>query len=104
MILTNKPDIEGKIIKEELGLVGGSIVNSRFFIRDFFAGIRKFLGREVIEYTELLNKGREKATERMIKQAEDLDANAIVNIRFQTSQITGEAAEIYVYGTAVKVA
>ncbi len=103
MILTNKPDVEGKVIQEELGLVGGSIVNSRFFIKDFFAGIRKFLGREVIEYTELLNKGRKIAIERMVKQAEDLGATAIVNIRFQTSQITGEAAEIYVYGTAVKV-
>lgn len=103
MILSNKPNIEGKVISEELGIVSGSMVNSRFFLRDFFAGIRKFLGRELIEYTELLEKGREKAIERMIEKAEQLGANAIVNIRFETSQITGEAAEVYVYGTAVKV-
>ena len=103
MDLTSRMYIEGKKISEEKGIVSGSIVNSRFFVRDLFAGIRKFLGREVIEYTELLEEGRIIAVNRMIKKAEDLGCNAIVNIRFQTSQITGEAAEIYVYGTAVKV-
>lgn len=103
MILSNKPDIEGKVIKEELGLVSGSIVNSRFFLRDFLAGIRKFLGRELIEYTELLDKGRATAIKRMEKQAEELGANAIVNIRFQSTEVVSEASEMFVYGTAVKV-
>lgn len=103
MILSNRPDIEGKVIQEELGLVSGSIVNSRFFLRDLFAGIRKFLGRELIEYTELLDKGREIAIQRMQKKAEELGANAIVNIRFQSSEVVREASEMFVYGTAVKV-
>lgn len=103
MILSNKPMIQGKPIQEEMGLVGGSVVNSRFFLRDVFAGIRKFLGRELVEYTDLLETGRQIAIDRMVEQAEDLGANAVVNIRFQTSQVVSQASEIFVYGTAVKV-
>lgn len=103
MILSNKPMIQGKVIEEEFGLVGGSVVNSRFFLRDFIAKIRKFLGRELVEYTDLLESGRQIAIDRMVEQAEELGANAVVNIRFQTSQVVSEASEIFVYGTAVKV-
>lgn len=88
---------------QELGLVEGNTVQSRFFIRDFLAGIRKMFGLEVIEYTELLNKARGVARERMIEQAEELGANAIVNVRYMTSEITEAASEVIIYGTAVKV-
>ncbi len=103
MILSNRPEIHGREIEEELGVVSGSIVNSRFFLRDFVAGIRKFLGRELVEYTQLLDRGRKTATERMIAQASSLGANAVVNVRFQSSEITRDASEVFVYGTAVKV-
>lgn len=103
MILSNKPDIEGKVIKEEFGLVEGNTVQSRFFARDIIAGIRKMFGLELKEYTELLTKSRKIAKERMIKEAEELGANAIINIRYMTSEITSEASEVMIYGTAVKV-
>ncbi len=103
MFLTTKPDFEGRVINKELGLVEGNTVQSRFFARDIIAGIRKMFGLELKEYTELLTKSRTIAKERMIEQAEELGANAIVNIRYMTSEITSEASEIFVYGTAVKV-
>lgn len=86
----------------ELGLVEGNTVQSRFFIRDFLAGIRKMFGLEVIEYTEMLIKARKVALERMVKQAEELDADAIINIRYMTSEVTKQASEVMIYGTAVK--
>ncbi|KKK64415.1 hypothetical protein LCGC14_2984440 [marine sediment metagenome] len=87
----------------ELEMVEGNTVQSRFFIRDFLAGIRKMFGLEVIEYTEMLRKARGVAKDRMIKQAEELGANAIINVRYMTSEITEQASEVIAYGTAVKV-
>lgn len=98
MEITSRNYVNG----EELGMVYGSIVKSRFFTRDIVAGIRKFLGRELKEYTEMLNQSREIAVKRMTKQAEELGADAIVNVRFMTSEITREASEVFVYGTAIK--
>lgn len=88
---------------KELGLVEGNTVQSRFFIRDFIASIRKMFGLEVKEYTQLLKKSRGIAKERMIKEAEELGADAIVNVRYMTSEIVSEASEVMIYGTAVKV-
>lgn len=87
----------------ELEMVEGNTVQSRFFIRDFLAGIRKMFGLEVIEYTELLVKSRAIAKERMIKEATKLGADAIINVRYMTSEVTREASEVMIYGTAVKV-
>jgi len=87
----------------ELGLVEGNTVQSRFFGRDILAGIRKLFGLEVIEYTELLIKARRIARERMVKQAQELGANAVINVRYMTSEITREASEVFCYGTAVQV-
>ncbi len=88
---------------EEIELVEGNTVQSRFFARDIIAGIRKFFGLEVIEYTQLLRKTRQVARERMILQAQELEADAIINVRYMTSEITEQASEVFVYGTAVKV-
>lgn len=88
---------------QELELVEGNTVQSRFFVRDIIADIRKFFGLEVKEYTELLNKSREVARERMIQQAEELEADAIINVRYMTSEVITQASEVFVYGTAVKV-
>lgn len=90
-----------KIRGKELGLVTGSYVASKVFYKDFFAGIRNFFGLEVKEYTRMLEEAREKAVERMEKNAEELGATAIVNMRFATAQTTRGAAEILAYGTAV---
>lgn len=92
-----------KLKYEEIGLVEGNTVQSRFFARDIIAGIRKFFGLEVIEYTELLRKARDVAKERMLKEAEELGADAVINVRYMTSEVTEQASEVFVYGTAVKV-
>lgn len=92
-----------KLNYDEIGLVEGNTVQSRFFARDIIAGIRTFFGLEVIEYTELLSKSRKVAKERMVTEAEELGANAIINIRYMTSEIAQQASEVFIYGTAVKV-
>lgn len=91
----------GKEITKELGIVHGNVAKSRSFFRDFLAGIRDFLGLEVKEYTEMLRDTRKVAMKRMIDDAEKLGANAILCIRFMTSEIRGGVAELMVYGTAV---
>lgn len=91
-----------KITGKEIGIVTGSYVASKPFYRDFVAGIRNFFGWEIKEYTQLLEKSREEAMLRMVKKAEELGATAVINVRFSTAQTTRGAAEILVYGTAVK--
>lgn len=103
ILVTTRDHIKGKTVSEELGIVHGNVAKSRNFFRDFLAGIRDFLGQEVKEYTEMLRDTREESMKRMIKAAEDLGANAILSIRFMTSEIKGGVSELMVYGTAVKL-
>jgi uncharacterized protein YbjQ (UPF0145 family) len=91
----------GKKVTKHLGLVQGSSVRAKHAGRDIMSGIKNMFGGELKAYTELLHESREEATERMIKQAEAVGANAVLNVRYSTSSITAGAAEIYVYGTAV---
>ena len=86
-----------------LGVVSGSTVRSKHIGRDLMAGIKNIFGGELKGYTELLQESREDALARMVKEAESLGANAIVNVRFATSSITQGAAELFAYGTAVQV-
>ena len=102
MILTNIESIPGKTIIEHFGLVSGSTVRARHIGSDMAAGFKNIVGGELKGYTQLLKESRNQAMERMIEQARQLDANAIINIRFSTSSITQGASELYVYGTAVK--
>lgn len=101
MILTNTETLPGKQINECLGVVSGSTVRAKHFGRDFLAGLKNIVGGELASYTELLGESRNEATERMIEQAKQLGADAVINIRFSTSSIAAGASEIYVYGTAV---
>jgi len=78
-------------------------VRARHLGRDILAGLRNVVGGEITEYTEMLSKAREEAVQRMISQAEELGADAVVGVRFATSQTMAGAAEILVYGTAVKL-
>jgi len=78
-------------------------VRSKHVGRDIMASLKNFFGGELKGYTELLQDSRAEAMERMLKQAESVGANAVLNVRFSTSSITAGAAEIYVYGTAVKI-
>ena len=84
--------------------MSGSTVRAKHVGRDIFASIKNIFGGELKGYTELLGESRDEALERMKAQAQQLGANAIVNVRFSTSSIAAGAAEIYVYGTAVTVA
>ncbi|UCD22344.1 MAG: YbjQ family protein [Chloroflexota bacterium] len=103
MIVVTTEQIEGKKTAETLGLVRGSTIRARHMGRDIMAGLRTIVGGEIKEYTVMLAQAREEALQRMIEQAEKMDANAIVSTRFVTSMVMSGAAEIVAYGTAVKV-
>ncbi len=103
MLLTNTETVPGKNVVEHFGLVSGSTVRAKHVGRDILAGLKNLVGGELKGYTELLKESRQQAVDRMIQQAEQLGANAVVNVRFATSSVAQGAAELYVYGTAVSV-
>ena len=103
MILTNIESIPGKQIVEHFGVVSGSTVRAKHVGRDLMASLKNIVGGELKGYTELLQDSRRQATDRMIEQAAQLGANAIINVRFATSSVAQGAAELYVYGTAVRI-
>lgn len=103
MTLTNIESVPGKTIIEHFGLVSGSTVRAKHLGKDILAGFKNIVGGELKTYTELLHDSRNQATERMIEQARQLGANAIVNVRFATSAVAQGASELYVYGTAVRI-
>jgi uncharacterized protein YbjQ (UPF0145 family) len=88
---------------EVKGLVKGTSIKAKHLGKDILAFLRMLVGGNVVEYAELLESAREQATEDMIRDAEALGANAIIGVRFSTSQIAQGVAEIIVYGTAVKI-
>lgn len=103
MIVTNTETVSGYEIVEVKGLVQGNTVRAKHVGRDIMAGLKNIVGGEVKGYTELLTESRRQAMERMLAQADQLGANAVVNVRFTTSAVTQGAAELYAYGTAVVV-
>lgn len=103
MILSNTEQVPGRTIREFYGVVTGSTVRAKHIGRDIMAGLKNIVGGELKGYTELLQEARQEAIDRMIQQAQSVGANAIVNVRFSTSNITQGAAELFAYGTAVKV-
>ena len=103
MILTTIDHIPGRQIVEHYGIVGGSTVRSKHAGKDFLAGLKNIVGGELKGYTELLEESRTEAIARLIKAAESKGANAIIGIRFATTDVAQGAAEIYVYGTAVTI-
>jgi len=103
MLLTNIESIPGHSIIEHYGVVNGSTVRAKNVGRDIMASLKNIVGGELKGYTELLQEARQQATDRMIHQANAMGANAIVNIRYSTSSVAAGAAELYVYGTAVRV-
>ena len=103
MIITSLEYYPGKTVKSHVGLVQGSSVRSKHAGRDFMAGLKSIFGGELLGYTELLHESREEAVNRMVEQAQGIEANAILNVRFSTSSIAAGAAEIFVYGSAVQL-
>lgn len=104
MIITNIESVPGRIINQELGLVQGSTVRGKHIGRDIGAWFRGIIGGEIKGYSELLIEGRDQALERMEKDAKAKGADAVVNVRITTASVTGGAAELMAYGTAVKLA
>jgi uncharacterized protein YbjQ (UPF0145 family) len=103
MILTNTDSIPSKEIDNILGVVRGSTVRARNIGRDIFAAFKNIVGGEISEYTKLMADAREQALQRMEADAKRLGADAVINVRFETSNILQGASEILAYGTAVKL-
>ena len=103
MIVVNTETVAGYTLREVKGLVQGNTIRAKHLGRDVAAGLKNIVGGELTGYTELLIEARRQALERMLAQAEQLGANAVVNVRFTTSAVTQGAAELYAYGTAVVV-
>jgi len=95
--------IPGSEIVEALGIVKGQIVQSKNMGRDFMAGMKTIVGGEITSYTDMISLARSMATKRMVDEAESLGADAIINVRYGSSSVMNGAAEIIVYGTAVKL-
>ncbi len=103
MIITTTDYIAGKEITETLGLVKGNTIRARHIGSDIGAGLKNLVGGEVKGYTKMINEARDEALARLEEEAQDLNANAIINVRFATSQVMSGAAEVLAYGTAVKL-
>lgn len=103
MIVVNTETVPGREIDEALGLVRGSTIRAKHLGKDIMAGLRHMVGGELTEYTEMIAEAREEAMNRMIAEAQELRADAVVNVRLTTSAVTSGAAEILAYGTAVKL-
>jgi len=103
MEITNIETIPGKTIITHFGLVCGSTVRSKNAFKDIGASFKNMFGGELKSYTRLLDDTRQEAINRMVEHATALGANAVVNVRFATSDVAAGAAEIYIYGTAVWV-
>jgi uncharacterized protein YbjQ (UPF0145 family) len=103
IVISNTESIPGRNIVEFYGVVTGNTVRAKHVGRDIMAGLKNIVGGELKGYTELLQDSRKEAIDRMIEQAASMGANAVVNVRFATSSISQGAAELFAYGTAVRV-
>lgn len=103
MIVTTVEEIPGKKVAKILRVVKGNTVRAKNIGRDIAAGFKNLIGGEIKSYTDLLVQAREESYNRMVNEAIDLDADAIIGMRFMTSMVVGGAAEILAYGTAVKL-
>jgi uncharacterized protein YbjQ (UPF0145 family) len=103
MVIVNTETVPGRKVTKMLGIVQGNTIRAKHVGRDLTAGLKNLVGGELKGYTELLTESRRQAIERMIAQGNELGADAIVNVRFSTSAVTAGAAEMFAYGTAVKL-
>ena len=103
MILTTTSEVPGREVVEILGFVKGNTIRARHLGKDVMATMRGVVGGEIPEYTKLMAESRDQAIDRMLRQAEELGADAVVGIRLTTSLVITSAAEILAYGTAVKL-
>ena len=103
MIIVTTDHIPGKTIKKTLGIVRGNTIRARHIGRDFSAYLKNIVGGEIRDYTKMMAESREQALDRMIEEAEQLGADAVINVRFATSRSMQSASEILAYGTAVLI-
>ncbi len=103
MIVTTTDEVAGRRIARTLGLVRGNTIRARHVGKDITAVFRNVVGGEISEYTKLFAESREQALDRMVEEARELGANAVVAVRFTTSEVMKAAAELLVYGTAVEL-
>ncbi len=103
MIIVNTDFIQGYSVRETLGIVRGNTIRAKHLGKDIMASLRTLVGGEIKEYTEMLTEARNEAVLRMEAEARRLGADAVINVRFMTSQVMTGAAEILAYGTAVKL-
>ena len=101
MIIVNTDHVEGRVVASVHGLVMGNTIRSKNVGKDIGAGLKNLVGGESRSYTAMLTEARQEALDRMADAASEMSANAVINVRFTTSQITGGAAELLAYGTAV---
>lgn len=103
MIITTSEQITGKNITRTIGLVKGSTIRARHVGRDIVASLRGLVGGEITEYTKMMAEAREESIKRLVEDAEKIGANAIVSMRFGTSMVMQNAAEVIAYGTGVVI-
>lgn len=103
MIITTSSQIAGKEIKTTFGIVRGNTIRARHIGKDILAVFKNLVGGEIEEYTKLMAESRDQSVDRMVERAKELGANAVIDVRFSTSFIMQNAAEILVYGTAVYI-
>lgn len=103
IITTTTDSLPGKKVTQVLGIVKGSTIRARHIGRDVMAGLKNIVGGEIKSYTQMIQQSREEAFNRMVNDASDLKADAVINVRFITSMVMQGAAEILAYGTAVKL-
>jgi uncharacterized protein YbjQ (UPF0145 family) len=103
MIVVTTETVPGYRIREAVGIVRGNTIRARHVGRDVMAQLRNLAGGEVREYTKLMGESREQAMDRMVEEAGQLGADAVVSVRFMTSMVMSTAAEILCYGTAVRL-
>ena len=104
VLLLNSSELPGREVTQILGLVQGHTVFAIWLGKDLSAIVRLILGGELTEYTEMMGKARTAATNRMVAQAAEMGADAVINVRYMTTSVVGTAAELFAYGTAVKLA
>jgi uncharacterized protein YbjQ (UPF0145 family) len=103
MIITTSDGVSGKKVAKTLGVVTGNTIRAKHLGKDIVAGLRNIVGGEIKEYTEMLTDARKEALQRMEQSAKEMGADAVISMRFTTSMISRNAAEILAYGTAVKL-
>ena len=103
IIITTATEIPGKSVKQVLGIVKGNTVRARNIGRDIGAGFKNIIGGEVKTYTQMTEHSRDEAYNRMVNQAIEMGADAVIGMRFMTSMVMAGASEMLAYGTAVKL-